>query len=536
MATPIKEFGYGDVEVYSEETFGAGSYGKVCKAKCGQLPCAAKLLHDTMFGTNDPGIRKFVEQFEQECRFLRMIKHPNIVQFLGTVRDPQSQRLALLMELMDENLTRFLEQSTGLLPYHTQLNISYDVALALSYLHSNDIIHRDLSSNNVLLIGEGSRAKVTDFGMSKLEDMNPRMTPLTMCPGTQAYMPPEALITPPRYSNKLDCFSHGVLTIQIVTRQFPNPGDAHVEDSQKGSFQQVPEKDRRKKDLDLVDTSHPLLPLALHCLELRATERPSADELCERLATLKSEQVYTCSVEQSRGQIQTLQEELEEARISHQRELAENTASLQEELKETRATYQQLLEIARANHDTELHECHVTFLQQNRKKDSELASYQQEIQDRCDELERVRVNHETELGEYARNIQEKNDELERASAMISGQQENYELLIEQLRNENDKFRQKRRQPKERSTLAKAKILPAASENAEASGKELQVCISIQTPFFQRYESLAHQVSVMVFFAWPLATYLAIMFWPSQLLFLCLGKAVYMKYNNSIMLE
>ena len=158
MATPERELGYGAVRVYSEETLGVGSYGKVCKAKCGQLPCAAKLLHDTMFGTNDPGIRKFVEQFEQECRFLRMIKHPNIVQFLGTVRDPRSQRLALLMELMDDSLTRFLERSSGPLPYHTQLNICHDVTLALAYLHSNDIIHRDLSGNNVLLIGEGSRA------------------------------------------------------------------------------------------------------------------------------------------------------------------------------------------------------------------------------------------------------------------------------------------------------------------------------------------------------------------------------------------
>ena len=113
MATSVRDLGYGDVEVYNEETLGIGSYGKVCKAKCGQLPCAAKLLHDTMFGNNDPGIRKFVKQFEQECRFLRMIKHPNIVQFLGTVRDPQSQRLALLMELMDESLTSFLERSIG---------------------------------------------------------------------------------------------------------------------------------------------------------------------------------------------------------------------------------------------------------------------------------------------------------------------------------------------------------------------------------------------------------------------------------------
>ena len=322
MASPLalRELGYGDIEVYVEETLGVGSYGKVCKAKCGQFPCAAKLLHDTMFDTNDPGIGKFVEQFEQECRFLRMIKHPNIVQFLGTVRDPRSQRLALLMELMDESLTRFLEQSTGPLPYHTQLNICHDVALALAYLHSNNIIHRDLSSNNILLIGEGSRAKVTNFGMSKLIGMNPRMTPLTMCPGTQAYMPPEALIQPPRYSNKLDCFSHGVLAIQRVTREFPHPTDATttIEDARFPTgiiHVPVPEREHRKKNIDLVDPSHPLLPLALHCLKDRDTERPSADELCGRIATLKGEQMYTRSVEQSREQsvsVQTLQQQIRE--------------------------------------------------------------------------------------------------------------------------------------------------------------------------------------------------------------------------------
>ena len=227
---------YGSVKIYQDDedkVLGVGSYGKVCRAKYGQLPCAAKLLHDTMFEGGDPGRFRFAERFEQECQFLSRIKHPNIVQYLGTSRDPRSRRLALLMELMDESLTRFLERSPGPLPYHIQLNICHDVALALSYLHSA-IIHRDLSSNNVLLIGEGSRAKVTDFGMSKLMDMNPRMTPLTLCPGATVYMPPEALTTPPHYSSKLDCFSHGVLTIQIVTRQFPKPGNARksIEDPQ----------------------------------------------------------------------------------------------------------------------------------------------------------------------------------------------------------------------------------------------------------------------------------------------------------------
>ena len=139
------------------EVLGIGSYGKVCKAKCGQLPCAAKLLHDTLFQDNAPGTRNLVTKFLQECQFLSTIKHPSIVQYLDTATDPQSRRPVLLMELMDESLTRFLESLTGPLPYHSQLNICHDVALALACLHSNAIIHRDLSSNNVLLIGEGDR-------------------------------------------------------------------------------------------------------------------------------------------------------------------------------------------------------------------------------------------------------------------------------------------------------------------------------------------------------------------------------------------
>ena len=330
MATPSRELSYGSVQIYDREVLGVGSYGKVCKAKCGQLPCAAKLLHDTLFQDNDPGTRNLVTKFLQECQFLSTIKHPSIVQYLGTATDPQSRRTVLLMELMDESLTRFLERLTGPLPYHSQLNICHDVALALAYLHSNGIIHRDLSSNNVLLIGEGSRAKVTDFGMSKLMDMNPRMTPLTQVPGTPAYMPPEALIAPPHYSSKLDCFSHGVLAIQIITRNFPDPGDAskyiEVQDPRFPSGRalvQFQETERRKKDIDLIEPSHPLRPIALHCLKGIDTERPSADELCGRLASLKREPRYTHSVEQTRGHIQEeierKDDELERERAEHRR-------------------------------------------------------------------------------------------------------------------------------------------------------------------------------------------------------------------------
>ena len=315
MASPIEQR-YGPVDI-SEETLGSGAYGKVFKAKCGQLPCAAKLLHDTLYQDDDPGSLKLTSRFQQECEFLSDIRHPNIVLYLGTTTDTRSGRLVLLMELMDTNLTRFLEHSQDI-PYHSQLNICHDTALALNYLHSNGIIHRDLSSNNVLLIGDGTVSKVTDFGMSKLVNANPRMTPLTQVPGTAAYMPPEALISPPQYSMKLDCFSHGVLTIQILTKNFPDPGDAMATrdtnnlDIPSGHvLVPIPETERRQKDIALIESDHPLKSIALLCISDRERERLSAVGLCERLALLKREEKYLVSKEQTRDQVYRLHREIE---------------------------------------------------------------------------------------------------------------------------------------------------------------------------------------------------------------------------------
>ena len=224
---PQYEFRYQRVELLKTESLGIGPYGAVCKAMCDDLPCAAKILHPALFQFTPPGSTSAMRTFEQECHLLSALKHPHIVQYLGTYHNSESRLLVLLMELMDESLNQFLERSCKQLPYHTEVNFCHDIALALSYLHSNGIIHRDLSSNNVLLIS-GSRAKVTNFGMVKLYDVNRStayITSLTLCPGTVAYMSPEALRDRPVYTDKLDSFCFGVLCVQIMTRQFPDPGD-----------------------------------------------------------------------------------------------------------------------------------------------------------------------------------------------------------------------------------------------------------------------------------------------------------------------
>ena len=251
-----------------------------------------------------------MERFQQECAFLESIRHPNIVQYLGVTRDPESRLPVLLMELLDESLTNMLERSQQSLAYYVQVDICHDIALAVAYLHSNDIIHRDLSSNNVLMI-TGRRAKVTDFGMSKLAGATPSrsMTPLTICPGAQVYMPPEALREPPRYTKKLDCFSEGVIMIQVCTRLWPEPGPCTqlVPDSRHPTgMTEIPilETDRRKNHIDKINPTHRLLLLAMDCLSYEENKRPSSEELCRRLADLKESREYREDVLQQQVVIQ----------------------------------------------------------------------------------------------------------------------------------------------------------------------------------------------------------------------------------------
>ncbi len=287
-----------DIVIHKSKSLGNGSYGAVFKAQLNELPCAAKILHPILLETNDPNGQKIIERFYQECDLMKDIAHPNIVQYLGTTRDAESDLPVLLMELLDESLTSYLDRADKAPPYHTQVNLSHDVALAIAHLHSKGIVHRDLSSNNILLIA-GSKAKVSDFGMSKILDAGgtfPRHS-LTQLPGTQVYMPPEAFLEPPNYSNKIDCFSFGPLIIQLLTTKFPDPGPRFIMATDVRSpvgISQIPvlEEDRRRNHIDLVDSLHPLMPIARQCLKYRPEERPTAHQLCQQIAQLKEQDQY----------------------------------------------------------------------------------------------------------------------------------------------------------------------------------------------------------------------------------------------------
>ena len=298
--------GFKRIEIlFRENVLGTGAYGQVYKAKCDDLVCAAKILHPLLTEHDQSPLPNEAtsqthprQRFEREYELLRAIRHPNIVQYLGLHHDLSSDSPVLLMELMDSSLTRFLENSPNPIPYHVQVNICHDIVIALSFLHSNDIIHRDLSSNNVLLTGD-LRAKLSDFGMARLTTTNIRAV-FTQCPGANVYMPPEAVQEHPVYTEKLDCFSFGVIVVQTVTKLFPQPsGERYLTvHGQCGSttVRVVPEIERRHNHISQIDQSHRLLPIALNCFHDVEAQRPSAHILCERLELLKGTSDYSDSV------------------------------------------------------------------------------------------------------------------------------------------------------------------------------------------------------------------------------------------------
>ena len=429
--TAIDHNSFITVRLQKDQVLGIGAYGKVCKAKCDDLLCAAKILHETLFdpnlalgnaGDKDEEHRLPMRRFEQECEFLSTIRHPNIVQYLGTHQDPDTGLPVLLMELMDDSLTHFLESSTQPIPYHIQVNICHDITLALSYLHNRKIVHRDLSSNNVLMIGN-VRAKITDFGMARLGDLHSQATHITftMCPGTNVYMPPEAVDENPvylLYTEKIDCFSFGVLTVQILTREFPKPGDRQitVDDPRypRKLKMNVPEIERRQNHISQVDPHHPLLPIALNCLTDTDIERPSAQQLCERVASLKNSKEYAKSVKKSTQEREKFEknEERETSIASEQEaEVFEDVSPSERAVRKIVTSQQQEIQQLRLQVQEMLRQHREEVRKVKRKKDGVIEEKEREVKiakEKLEEKEEMIVYYEERFNNMKQPLHQPN--------------------------------------------------------------------------------------------------------------------------------
>lgn len=301
-----KDYIIKDVQVHEDQMLGEGAYGVVKLGTFYGLMCAVKKLKPSMFPAGfkqlDQQTELILQSFYNECEKLSKIRHPNVVQLLGVFSDSSNRLPVIVMELMDESLSRLLYR-TKVLPFHVEVNIIHDVTQALAYLHSfrPPIVHRDLSSNNILL-NESLRAKITDLGVAKVAKGSFLSWDDTPAPGTMAYMPPEVRKVPADLTPAMDVFAIGVNVIQIKTHKFPHPGPEFIS-GRLGFSKMVPEKDRRRDHLDLISRNDPLKQLLLDCIRDNPRDRPSGMKLCERLERIKTSTSYSESVQLSRAKV-----------------------------------------------------------------------------------------------------------------------------------------------------------------------------------------------------------------------------------------
>ena len=265
---------------------GRGSFAAVIQVNYKGMRCAAKKIYSILSGQG----KRLVARFEEECRLLGELRHPNIVQFLGIYFDSDTNLPVLVMEFLPATLTECVERY-GRLPAEIGYAILRDVALGLRYLHEQRprIIHRDLSANNILLTGDMA-AKISDLGVAKILQINPaEMKCMTQTPGTQSYMPPEALRPNPRYDVEVDVFSFGVMLVHVLSGQWPLPSEAtRVDPHNPARVIGLSELERRAEYLDIIgrpsdEEGHPLMPLIERCLSNSPNLRPNASELVERM-------------------------------------------------------------------------------------------------------------------------------------------------------------------------------------------------------------------------------------------------------------
>ena len=329
----------------TDRELGHGSYATVLELQYMGLKYAGKKIHDLLLRQGDTSYT--IRKFEEECRLLSHVRHPNIVQFLGVYFQQGVRVPILVMEFLPTNLTSCIERF-GILPKEITYSILHHVALGLCYLHfqTPPIIHRDLSSNNVLLT-DNMMAKISDLGVARILNLTPlQVSRMTQTPGTPAYMPPEVMIANPKYDTSVDEFSYGILMIHMFSGRWPEPqvGQTRMEE---GRLIPVTEAERREVFLGAIGNEHPLISLIMRLINNDPQIRPHANEIVEQLA-LKVLQFPASffnrldmlrHIEHEEAEKQALREEREAENIQNQQEISRLREEAQEKTEKIDQAY-----------------------------------------------------------------------------------------------------------------------------------------------------------------------------------------------------
>jgi serine/threonine protein kinase len=203
-------------EVLAE--LGAGGMGAVYKVRHRVFNdlCVIKVMLANLQANAQARAR-----FEDEARKGRRLDHPNIARVLNFMVGANGNA-HLVMEFIDgTNLRAFTERRGGILDPQTATGIGIEVLAALSYLHEHDMVHRDISPDNVMIIqtsGGAKQVKLIDLGIAKSLD-DPQASRNGHFAGKPSYAPPEQFGGV--VDARSDLYAFGIVLYELLTGQLP---------------------------------------------------------------------------------------------------------------------------------------------------------------------------------------------------------------------------------------------------------------------------------------------------------------------------
>ncbi|XP_065917959.1 interferon-induced very large GTPase 1-like isoform X2 [Dysidea avara] len=253
----------------------------------GAFRAAAKIMFESI------QVGAFIDDFHKEIVTLSHVDHKNVVKFIGIHYPPRAIVPWIIMELMHTSLFSMIEEYRGEkkdITLEMKLHILLDTCNGLQFLHSKNIIHRDLTSKNVLLT-ESFVAKVADLGLAKVLKKNPQSFTRGVC--TEDFRPPESYLETPKYGTPFDVFSLACICIHLISMRYPDPARGLIQDEITEEIIDLHLTDfqKRKKYFTEEFTQIPgLKDVVEQCLEKTPHNRPAVGKIISFLEVKLSQQ------------------------------------------------------------------------------------------------------------------------------------------------------------------------------------------------------------------------------------------------------
>jgi eukaryotic-like serine/threonine-protein kinase len=197
---------------------------------------------------------KIVARFSREARAASKISHPHALSVTDFGED-ENGTVFLVMEYLDGRTLKDIIRQEGPMPLTRVVEIIKQVGGALDAAHAQGVVHRDLKSDNIMLLNtmNADYAQVLDFGIAKIKEREGEYDPALTAPdlviGTPQYMSPEQCSQSPDIDARSDIYSLGVIIYEMLVGHVPFTGDSPTEIMLKQMQQPAPSVLNERSDV-----------------------------------------------------------------------------------------------------------------------------------------------------------------------------------------------------------------------------------------------------------------------------------------------